>query len=586
MIMNNNWNLCELFASSTQALQALDEAKNTSEAFCLFYEQRVNNLSAQNILVALKRYEDLLVEIRKVENYAYLLHSTHLNNEEISVFYQSVNDKVCILKKQLVFFENWLIHGKNLDMAELKNILPKGTYSWLQKLRLWQKHSLSNDLEKLFADENNVAQYWLRLYNETRASLSFTIEKKDYTEGQLMKLFSHKDENIRKLAGNALFQKYTQNRYLFALIYNAMLKGWQIDNHWHNFDYPEASANLANCIEQKDLQNMVSTVIFNNVSIPQRYYALKAKVLGKNKLSYWDRDRAYPFEQNEEQYSIEKAKNIILTAFNEFSPQFASIAQMFFDKDLIDYYPYAGKATGAYCTEPPVGVMPMVFLNYTGNLESVYMMAHELGHAVHEYLSQTQGELGREKSCAQAETASIFAEQLVFNYLLKTAIHPQKRFVMLAKRLENTILSTFRQISFHRFEHFVATERENGEVSVDKIEQAWLKYMQDYLGERVDTSELAPMWAAISHFFQSPFYVYSYCFSNCVVNALYEIYSLKKVDNFEEKYMKMLQNGGIENYREALSRFGIDASVPDFWQKGLNIAQKYLIELENLYESF
>lgn len=117
MIMNNNWNLCELFASSTQALQALDEAKNTSEAFCLFYEQRVNNLSAQNILVALKGYEDLLVEIRKVENYAYLLHSTHLNNEEISVFYQSVNDKVCILKKQLVFFENWLIHGKNVDMA-------------------------------------------------------------------------------------------------------------------------------------------------------------------------------------------------------------------------------------------------------------------------------------------------------------------------------------------------------------------------------------------------------------------------------------------------------------------------------------
>ena len=294
----------------------------------------------------------------------------------------------------------------------------------------------------------------------------------------------------------------------------------------------------------------------------------------------------FPFVANTEQetYTIEQAKDLVLEAFNAFSPEFARIAQRFFDEDLIDYYPYKGKDSGAYCMEMAGNAMPMVFLNFTGSTSSVITMAHELGHAVHEYLSKEQGELGRRKSCAQAETASIFAEQLVFNLLLKKAKTPKQRFCLLAEHLEDMIATAYRQIAFHGFESSAATMRLKGEISADKLEKLWLKYMKGYLGESVDTSNLAPMWAGILHFFQYPFYVYSYCFACCVVNTLYEIYLNNTIDGFAEKYMQMLRNGGVENYREALAHFGVDASKPDFWQKGLNLGKEYLSELEKLYE--
>ena len=320
--------------------------------------------------------------------------------------------------------------------------------------------------------------------------------------------------------------------------------------------------------------------------VPQRYYKLKAKAFGVEQISYWDRNAPYPFSADvkEETYTIEQAKDLVLEAFNAFSPEFASIAQRFFDEDLIDYCPYKGKDSGAYCMEMAGDAMPMVFLNFTGSTGSVITMAHELGHAVHEYLSKQQGELGRRKACAQAETASIFAEQLVFNLLLKKAKTPKERFCLLAEHLEDMISTAYRQIAFHCFESCAAAKRLNGEISTVKLEKLWLSSMKGYLGESVDISNLAPMWAGILHFFQYPFYVYSYCFACCVVNTLYEIYQKGTVDNFAEKYMQMLRNGGVENYREALAHFGVDASKSDFWQKGLTLGAEHLSALEQLYE--
>lgn len=561
--------------------RVLDDVKD----FRIFYEYRLRELTPPAIDVVLKRYIELMIDAGRVNDYAYLLHSTNLNNASISAFYQDVCEKISSVEKQLVFFVNWLKNGENIHFDELKTVLPAGTFAWLKQIRRFQKHTIDIKLQQLFEDESSVEQYWIRLYDETRAAMTFKINGKMLSEGDALALLSSDNSKIRKDAGQALSKEYDKKHSTFALIYNALLRSRQIDTQWHNYDYPEEKSVLENNIEAEDLNNLVDTVLSNN-TIPQRYYTLKAKALGLEQISYWDRMAPFPFVANTEQetYTIEQAKDLVLEAFNAFSPEFASIAQRFFDEDLIDYYPCKGKDSGAYCMEMAGDAMPMVFLNFTGSTDSVITMAHELGHAVHEYLSKEQGELGRRKSCAQAETASIFAEQLVFNLLLKKAKTPKQRFCLLAEHLEDMIATAYRQIAFHGFESSAATMRLKGEISADKLEKLWLKYMKGYLGESVDTSSLAPMWAGILHFFQYPFYVYSYCFACCVVNTLYEIYLNNTVDGFAEKYMQMLRKGGVETYREALAHFSVDASKPDFWQKGLNLGKEYLSELEKLYE--
>lgn len=561
--------------------RVLDDVKD----FRIFYEYRLRELTPPAIDVVLKRYIELMIDAGRVNDYAYLLHSTNLNNASISAFYQDVCEKISSVEKQLVFFVNWLKNDENIHFDELKTVLPAGTFAWLKQIHRFQKHTIDIKLQQLFEDESSVEQYWIRLYDETRAAMTFKINGKVLSEGDALALLSSDNSKIRKDAGQALSKEYDKKHSTFALIYNALLRSRQIDTQWHNYDYPEEKSVLENNIEAEDLNNLVDTVLSNN-TIPQRYYTLKAKAFGVEQISYWDRMAPFPFVADTEQetYTIEQAKDLVLEAFNAFSPEFARIAQRFFDEDLIDYYPCKGKDSGAYCMEMAGDAMPMVFLNFTGSTDSVITMAHELGHAVHEYLSKEQGELGRRKSCAQAETASIFAEQLVFNLLLKKAKTPKQRFCLLAEHLEDMIATAYRQIAFHGFESSAATMRLRGEISADKLEKLWLKYMKGYLGESVDTSSLAPMWAGILHFFQYPFYVYSYCFACCVVNTLYEIYLNNTVDGFAEKYMQMLRKGGVETYREALAHFGVDASKPDFWQKGLNLGKEYLSELEKLYE--
>lgn len=583
--MNKNWNLNVVFASQAMAEKTMERVLDDVKDFRIFYEYRLRELTPPAIDVVLKRYIELMIDAGRVNDYAYLLHSTNLNNASISAFYQDVCEKISSVEKQLVFFVNWLKNGENIHFDELKTVLPAGTFAWLKQIHRFQKHTIDIKLQQLFEDESSVEQYWIRLYDETRAAMTFKINGKMLSEGDALALLSSDNSKIRKDAGQALSKEYDKKHSTFALIYNALLRSRQIDTQWHNYDYPEEKSVLGNNIEAEDLNNLVDTVLCNN-NVPQSYYKLKAKALGLEQISYWDRMAPFPFVANTEQetYTIEQAKDLVLEAFNAFSPEFASIAQRFFDEDLIDYYPCKGKDSGAYCMEMAGDAMPMVFLNFTGSTDSVITMAHELGHAVHEYLSKEQGELGRRKSCAQAETASIFAEQLVFNLLLKKAKTPKQRFCLLAEHLEDMIATAYRQIAFHGFESSAATMRLKGEISADKLEKLWLKYMKGYLGESVDTSSLAPMWAGILHFFQYPFYVYSYCFACCVVNTLYEIYLNNTVDGFAEKYMQMLRKGGVETYREALAHFGVDASKPDFWQKGLNLGKEYLSELEKLYE--
>lgn len=586
--MSEKWNLSDIFTSLDEAIGVGKKALSGCEQFRKDYEGKVASLEPlafENCLVA---YSNTCTLLCGLESYAYLVWSTNLNDKAVCAFYQNMQETVKQCNKELTFLEVEIC--KDVDYAKVSLYLADdeiglGLKAWLKKCLKFKPHTLSSEMEQLFCDQQAVADYWVRLYNEERAKFSIEVCGKKYNEGELLELYNSQDASLRAEAEAKRMKWYEERQDLFALIYNALLKSRAIAQEWRHYAYPAEAANLSNDINSDDLVNLVDTFAREDSparALAHRYHALKAKLLSVDKLPYQDRLAPYPFEEEGTRYTIEEAKELILETFAEFSPEFAKIAQMFFDKDCIDFYPYEGKAAGAYCMEMPVGFLPRVFVNFNGYVIDVDTLAHELGHAVHEYVSKKYGELGRAKSCAQAETASIFAEQLVFDALLKAETDPTRRFVLLAKHIEEMIATTYRQIAFHRFEDMTHKERANGEISAQRLQEMFKSVMDNYLGSSVDTSNLQYIWAGIHHFFEYDYYVYSYCFSCCVVNSLYEVYKSGTIENFAEKYMEMLTDSGIENYRQALAKFGIDASSPTFWQDGMRLFEQELSELETL----
>ncbi|MBQ9271648.1 MAG: hypothetical protein IJ218_05240 [Alphaproteobacteria bacterium] len=586
--MTEQWNLSDVFASTDAVYAESKSLLQWSKDFRSKYEGKVAVLAPMYLHDCLSEYANGCARLCRLDSYAYLVWSTNLNDRAICILYQDMQDMVKQCDKELAFFEVEVC--KELDYRNVilsDNDDGRGKRAWLRKCLKFKPHTLSTELEQLFAEQETVVNYWLRLYNEVRAKFSIEVRGGMYNEGEMLQLYNSQDAGLRAEAEAERMKWYKQRQDLFVLIYNALLRSRRIFQEWHHYTYPAQASNLSNDIDAADLNNLVNTFAAEDSPVRElahRYHALKAKMLRCKQLPYQDRLAPYPFEEAGTRYSLEEAKELILKTFAEFSPEFAKIAQMFFDNDCIDFYPRNGKADGAYCMEMPVGIMPRVFVNFNGYVEDVDTLAHELGHAVHEYVCKKYGELGREKSCAQAETASIFAEQLVFDALLRAETDPTRRFILLAKHIEETIATTYRQIAFHRFEDMAHLERADGELSAERLQEIFKSVMDNYLGPSVDTAGVEYIWAGIHHFFEYDYYVYSYCFSCCVVNSLYEVYKSGRVTYFAEKYMKMLEKSGTQNYREALAKFGIDATSPTFWQDGMHLFEQELTELETLAE--
>lgn len=584
--MAEKWDLSDIFASSYDADVESKKLLQICRVFKEKYEGKVAALKPMYFHDCMSEYSAICARLCRLESYAYLVWSVDLNNKAVCAFYQNMQDMVSKCGKELKFLEVEI--RKDLNYSDV--ILPdtyedRGKRAWIKKCLKLRPYTLSTELEQLFTEQKVIADYWVRLYNEERAKFAITVRGKKYNEAELMQLYNSQDTALRAEAEAARMKWYEERQDLFALIYNALLSSRQIVRHWHHYTDEVQASTLENDINSDDLSALVETVSGAESSarkLAHRYHAIKAEMLGVEQIPYQDRLAPYPFNDEGTRYTLEAAKELILHTFAEFSPQFAEIAEMFFAKNCIDFYPREGKADGAYCMEMPVEVLPRVFVNFNGYVEDVDTLAHELGHAVHEYLSKKYGELGRKKSCAQAETASIFAEQLVFDALLKAETEPKRRFILLAKHIEETIATMHRQIAFHRFELKAHQLREDGEISSEQLCATFKDVMDDYLGPSVDTTGVEYIWAGIHHFFEYDFYVYSYCFSCCVVNTLYDAYKSGRVRDFAEKYMEMLQCSGIENYRQALLRFGIDATSPTFWQDGMHRLEAELNELEAL----
>ena len=391
----------------------------------------------------------------------------------------------------------------------------------------------------------------------------------------------HPQEARRKAAAEALAAVFKENLRLFTLITNVLAKDKSISDEWRGFPDVAASRHLSNRVEPEVVEALVSAVRAAYPRLSHRYYALKARWFGKEKLDHWDRNAPLP-ETLDRVVPWGEARETVLSAYRGFATEMAGIAAPFFDRRWIDAPTRPGKAPGAFSHPTVPSVHPYVLLNYQGTTRDVMTLAHELGHGVHQVLAAEQGLLMAQTPLTLAETASVFGEMLTFRALLDQAATPRERKIMLASKVEDMLNTVVRQIAFYSFERKVHLERREGELTAERLGAIWLEVQSESLGPAI---RLGPgyetFWAYIPHFIHSPFYVYAYAFGDCMVNSLYAVYE-RAESGFQEKYFAMLKAGGTKRHKELLAPFGLDAGDPGFWQMGLSVIEGFIAELEAL----
>lgn len=579
-----NWDLADFYKDQKDPAltQDIDKLEKEVQNFQKQYNGKLTELSAEQLLAAVKKYESISDLSGKISSFAFLTYTTNMQDEATTIFFQNISEKLTQYSTLLIFFTlqiNQLEEthlNKLLENKDLANYKP-----WFRDLRVWKKYQLSDKEEEILTQTSITgAQAWNRLFDETSADLKFPFKDQMLTCSEILHKLSEPDAEGRKLAGQSLGKVLGDNIKLFTLITNTLAKDKQISDGLRNFAKPISSRNIANYIEDEVVDALISAVKAAYPRLSHRYYKLKASWFDQDKLDYWDRNAPIPGEVTKV-YPWNEAVDIVLDAYGQFSSDLKLVAENFFNNDWIDVPPKLGKRDGAFAHPTVPSVHPYLMLNYFGKTRDVMTLAHELGHGVHQVLAAKQGALMCDTPLTLAETASVFGEQLTFRYLLNRETDSKARKFMIAAKVEDMLNTVVRQVAFCEYERLLHDERKKGELSSERIATIWLQTQKESLGDSIIFhEEYKNFWAYIPHFIHSPFYVYSYAFGDCLVNSLYQTYLDGKVENFETNYLEMLRAGGTKWHKELLAPFGLDASRQEFWQSGLTMIENFIDELE------
>jgi len=578
------WDLSDLYASEDAAeLQAdLTWLKQSCINFSNDYEGKLAQLNADEMLKAVERYEAIDIIAGRIMSFAGLRYYQLTTDPERAKFMSDMQDKLTEHTTKLVFYG---LEFNRLDEEALSKLLSQNTAlarykPVFDRMRAMKPYQLSDEMEKFLHDQSVVgATAWNRLFDETIASLVFTIDGEDLPLEAATNELSEQDRDTREAAAREIARVLRENTSLFARVHNTLAKDKEIEDRWRKMPTPQTGRHLSNHVEAKVVEALRNAVVAAYPKLSHRYYALKAKWLGLETMQVWDRNAPLPIE-DDKLVDWTAAQEMVLSAYAEFSPEMAEIAKQFFTKSWIDAAVKPGKAPGAFAHPTVTTVHPYVMLNYLGKPDDVMTLAHELGHGVHQVLAAQQGELLSSTPLTLAETASVFGEMLTFRKLLAAAKTPQERKVLLAGKVESMINTVVRQIAFYDFECKLHAARAEGELTPDQINAIWMSVQGESLGpvfEFMDGYET--FWSYIPHFVHSPFYVYAYAFGDGLVNALYAVYEEGDTE-FQAKYFDMLRAGGSKHHTELLAPFGLDASDPKFWDKGLSMISAMIDELE------
>ncbi|KFG67833.1 oligoendopeptidase F [Microvirga sp. BSC39] len=582
------WNLSHLYPGmdSEEFKRDLAKAEAECKAFAADHRGKLDAMArgegaSQALSEVVKRYEALEDLLGRIMSYAGLVYSGDTTDPVRAKFYGDTQERLTAASTELLFFSLELnrIEDGILDRAmgeePLRHYRP-----WIEDLRKDKPFQLDDRIEQLFHEKSVTGRSaWNRLFDETMASLRFNVRGEELPIEPTLNKLQDADESLRKDASDALAKTFKANLRTFTLITNTLAKDKEISDRWRGFEDVADSRHLANRVEREVVEAMVSAVREAYPRLSHRYYALKARWFGKDKLDHWDRNAPLP-KVEQRTISWNEARDTVLSAYSAFSPRMADIARRFFDEGWIDAPTRPGKAPGAFAHPTVPSAHPYVLLNYQGKPRDVMTLAHELGHGVHQVMAGPNGALMAPTPLTLAETASVFGEMLTFRRLLDQTTNPVQRKAMLAAKVEDMINTVVRQIAFYAFERKVHLERRNGELTADKLCELWMSVQDESLGPAI---RLGPgyesYWTYIPHFIHSPFYVYAYAFGDCLVNSLYGVYE-RSNEGFVDRYFALLSAGGTKHYSELLAPFGLDASDPSFWQIGLSMIERLIGELE------
>ena len=580
------WNLEDLYAGmdDPKLKRDLALAETESAAFEAKYKGKLEALAGTSgaalaeAVVAVEKLDEL---IGRIVSFAGLLHAGDTSDPARSKFYGDVEEKITAASAHLIFFALELnrIADDVLEKAMADPAL--GHYRpWLEDVRKEKPYQLEDRVELLFHEKSVTARSaWNRLFDETMAGLSFTVDGEELAIEPALNLLQDEDGAKRKAAAEALAVTFKKNIRLFAHITNTLAKDKEISDRWRGFKDVADARHLSNRVEPEVVAALVEAVRAAYPRLSHRYYKLKARWFGRDVLDHWDRNAPLP-DQPSQVIPFAEARARVLRAYGAFHPEMAEIADRFFEHGWIDAPVRPGKAPGAFAHPTVPSVHPYVLVNYQGKVRDVMTLAHELGHGVHQVLAGPQGALMAPTPLTLAETASVFGEMLTFRALLADTDDRRERKAMIAAKVEDMINTVVRQIAFYTFERSLHVERREGELTSERIGALWMAVQGESLGPSV---RLGPgyetFWSYIPHFIHSPFYVYAYAFGDCLVNSLYAVYE-EAESGFQEKYFAMLKAGGTKHHKELLKPFGLDASDPAFWARGLSVIDRLIGELE------
>ena len=563
------WNLDEFFKNESEFNEFCEKTKKQSIEFNAKFKGKLANLNADEFLQSLKTYEKINEQISKILSFSHLSFAKDTTKgANLAKTEQICNE----ISENLLFFE---LEFNELDNAKIDDFIANSNnYKYyLTLLKKQKSHRLSFLEERILLKTSPVgAGSFSRLFDESMAKLRFEFNGEMLSEEQILSLLHDANRETRKNAALSLSATLEKNLHLLGFIYNMIKTDLRISCELRNYEFGEDIMHENNQISKSSVDALILATE-RNFDIVGKFYDKKRQILGYEML--YDYDRYAPLKDDEKEFSFEEAKEIVLKAFYEFSCKFGDIAKKAFDENWIDVMPMKNKQSGAFSHSASSDTHPFVLLNFTKKRRDVFTLAHELGHAIHQYLAYGVGFFNSFTPLTTAETASVFCEMLVFDYMRKNGGSDIKP--MLGAKIEDIFATLYRQINFTTFERQIHAKKD--EVSVDEINQIWLEESKKMFDGKLTLNDYYKIWwSYIPHFIHSPFYCYSYGYAQLLVLALYGLYKSGKCENFVQIYTEFLSLGGSKEPKDMVSVFGLDIESSEFWEIGINEIKKLVDE--------
>jgi oligoendopeptidase F len=556
----------------------LDEAERLAESFATDLEGRVAGLDGPGLVDAMRRLERISDLAGRALNFAHLRFAADTADPAIGALLQRGSERATLIEKRLVFFElEWVA----IDDDRADELLATDGLEFcrhhMRIQRRYRPHLLSAPEEQIVTEMSLTGRSaWNRLFDELTSAIRVDLpgaEDPVSLDVALSGLFDPDRGRRREVAGavTAALEPGLRTR---AYVFNTLLQHKATMDRVRSYPHWLATRNLANEASDESVAALVTAVRGRN-DLARRWYRTKARLLGVDRLA--DFDRMAAVGADEEQVGWEQGRAIVLETFDSVSPKMAAIAGRFMDGRWIDVPPGEAKRGGAFSSSTVPSVHPYVLLNWTGRRRDVTTLAHELGHGIHQYLAADRGIFHQSTPLTVAETASVFAEELVLGRLLDEAGDARSRLNLLAESIEGQIATVFRQIAMNQFEDRVHTARRNeGELSVERFGEIWVETQAEMLGDAVEVTDgYRSWWSYVPHFIGTPGYVYAYSYGQLLALSVYRLY-LERGEELIPSYLEMLASGGSRPPEELAAIVGVDLADPGFWDRGLDLVAEQL----------